>query len=270
VLTATSLNLFSVSTFLSNKEQTVKETIDVLLAAYNGKSKDFTFDVGVKLLSFVQFIDEMVERDSVLTNSIKLVDQYLNKGKVTDKKRQAEIIRLKKVRDHMVIDNLLFAMKTGDKKQSEMVANIPFVSSADVVNSFFYGQESGVNVSENIGNSALMIATELENIPVLGYIQNTPNLGVYSEGRLDVALYSSVIVAIDYSNIVLYNTPEIANILNIENIGNISAVASIVTIENIVGDGFGNVVESAPIDLFSATNGTVFNSEAIVSIIEPN
>jgi hypothetical protein len=256
------------SDFLKNKEETVKTTVEILLAAYNGKSKEITFDVGVKLLSFVQFIDEMVARDSVLTNSIKLVDQYISKGKVTDKKRQAEITRLKKVRDHMVIDNLLFAARTGDKKQSEMVASMPLSSSSDIISGFVTVQSSGTGFAENIPTNQAV--SELENLPELGVFLNLPNIGVYGEGRLDNAVTNNSIVTIGSNNYVTYNIPTYNNVLQLNDVvSNVSPVASANTLDNLIGEGYSNVLSSAPIDLFGSTTGTIFNSDVIGILIEP-
>lgn len=112
------------TTFLKNNKETVKNTCEVLLAAYNGKQKTLEFDPGIKILTFVQFIDQMLDRDSVLSQAIILVDQHISGQKTAGKEHQSQLAKLKQSRDYMVLDNLFIAIKTGDKKQRETALSL--------------------------------------------------------------------------------------------------------------------------------------------------
>ncbi|MHC1706403.1 MAG: hypothetical protein AB9842_02650 [Bacteroidales bacterium] len=248
------------SDFLKNNNETIKSTIDILIAAYNGKSKEYTFDVGVRILGFVQFMDESIKRDSVLTTAIRLVDQFITKEKVTDKKRQAALNKLKQVRDKMIIDNLLFAMKTGDKKQADMVASMPLGSAGDnisnIVLSSGYPEAAA---AETIGNI-------VANTPIGVATMDAVQLGSYSEGRYSSAVYGSTYVAVS-DNVVYRQVDNIANAIGVSAVANITVGSAGIGLAEVIGVGYSNVVGSAPLGVFGSSTGTIFNSDNIGLIV---
>ncbi|MHC1706511.1 MAG: hypothetical protein AB9842_03195 [Bacteroidales bacterium] len=263
------------SAFLQNHKETIQTTVEVLLAAYNGKQNEYTFDVGVKILGFVQFIDEMVKRDSVLTTAIHLVDQYITKEKITDKKRQATLNRLKQVRDKMVIDNLLFAMKTGDRKQSDMVASIPFVCSADEIRNILSvptNVESSASTvgSAQVASSGNVVGTAaVLGIPVLAVVYNTTSIGSYGTDRFDAAVYGTAVFLVHEDDRIVRNGPTLCSELGLDNVATIKSLDNAPTIANIIGVGYSNVFVSAVDDFIGSSDGTIFSAE-IGNVFEEN
>lgn len=247
--------------FLDNKKETVDNTIKILLAAYSGKSKEFTFDVGVKLLNFVQFIDEMVQRDSVLTTAIQLVDNYISQEKGSDKKRKAEIHRLKIVRDKMVIDNLLFAMKTGDKKQAKKVSTMKMLSNVEDIKSMVLSNPSGTTLG-------VEIPIILNQDPSFGAFLNQPGFGVYGASRFDAAAGQHAIVSIDASNNVFRVTNEINTAVGLNQVV-IDSHPGSVNLVDLTATAYNSAVQNISSGVVINGVGTVFNAETIDNVFVP-
>ncbi|MEI6577314.1 MAG: hypothetical protein WCO63_14145 [Bacteroidota bacterium] len=165
------------SSFLGNNLPVVKATCEILLAAYNGKKQDLSGDVGFKMLSFVQLVDELVKRDSVLNTAIKYVDEYISKDNASGQKQKEQLIRMKQIRDHMVLENLMFAVKTGDKKHGKIAASHTLLSSGEYLNDVLTGKDI-----DNIG-------FEFKNDGPLGSFMNEGNLSSFmNDGNLSSSL----------------------------------------------------------------------------------
>ncbi|MEI6577312.1 MAG: hypothetical protein WCO63_14135 [Bacteroidota bacterium] len=257
------------SSFLGNSLVTVKATCEILLSAYNGKKQDLSGDVGFKMLSFVQVVDEMVQRDSVLNAAIRCVDEYISNDHSTDKKRIDQITRMKQIRDHMVLDNLMFAVKTGDKKHGKAAASFTMLSVGESLNSVLTGKDQGIGsaviqssqgpVGAVLTNSSVSNQLNLRNT-VLGVnlIQGVP-LGVFNANRIDAVLISSSLISANAIN---------SNVVGIIFGMNMNVVLSSIGLAAIISSA---QLNNAPLGvLLYSSLQNVYSSSQVMSMYQSN
>jgi len=115
-------NLEDFSTFLENNVSKISEAQQVLYKIYLGKEQNVKEDVGARLANFVNFVIQMLERDSIIDNTIQRIE---NKIKTYPQNNLSkELLALRKLRDRIVVDNFLYGVAIGDSKKIEYTSNL--------------------------------------------------------------------------------------------------------------------------------------------------
>ncbi|HRY34093.1 MAG TPA: hypothetical protein P5531_14095 [Bacteroidales bacterium] len=113
------------SDFVGNNFGLLKSTTDLLGKCYFSGTKEISEDVGSQLISYVNFIDQFLRRDTAFDHAITALNHYIDKGTSVDARRRQQIEALKLIRDQMVVDNLLVGINTGDQEKINFIAGLP-------------------------------------------------------------------------------------------------------------------------------------------------
>lgn len=238
------------SDFINNSLPMMKTTNEMLADCYYNSKKDMSMDVGFQLLNFVNFIDQFLQRDSVFEKAITKMDKYILADKSIDKKHKEQVASLKKIRDKMVIDNLLFAANTGDKKKYEFCSNQVLYNVESVKNiiaatalevSYIASQTS----YSNIGNSPNL--NNLYSIN-LGSFQSNVLIPAASVTQLGYLISSSA----NTNSVIILNKPTFNNIASNQSLNSYANMP----LSNLVNSAanFSNISSGLSCQILTASN----------------
>ncbi len=235
------------SDFIGNNIPLMKKTNDILAESYSNPNKDLTLDVGFQLYSFISFIDQFVERDSVLDMAIEKLNKYLATDKGMDAKRKAEVAKLKKLKDRMVIDNLLFAYNTGDKKKYEYCTK-QVVGTSETIGTIRYATEYA-STSPGVVAFCNTVCSFPTAASIVGSINTAPTIGTEP-------VINTVIIANVFG-------PDVVKAVETNNVGYAINKPFGVAICNVP---FGNVFSSSAPGIFNYAEvaGTIVNGSSPV------
>ncbi|MHC1706964.1 MAG: hypothetical protein AB9842_05520 [Bacteroidales bacterium] len=152
------------SEYITNNIPLMNKTNGMLADCYYQSKNELPKDAGSQLLSFISFVDQFLQRDSVFDQTIQNLDKYIQADRSKDKKRKTQVTNLRNIRDKMVIDNLLFAVNTGDEKKYEY-------SSAQTL--------YNVNTIKSVNGAGNLNVGDVCNSPVIKALTSSPNLQVF-------------------------------------------------------------------------------------------
>ncbi len=124
--------------FIRNNNQTLANTIKLLNGFYTGKEADQSADVEKNLRDFHNYVKTLCDRDSILEVSLKSMDKFMLTTK-TLKDRKSELVRLKSIRDQLLIKGLQFGALIDDKAFAAWVMNFAIHGQQELQN--FLAQE---------------------------------------------------------------------------------------------------------------------------------
>jgi len=102
------------SDFIKNNNKTLSTTIRMLTAFYLKDNSDESSDVENNLRAFGTYVNNLNERDSVLEQALKSMDNFLLTNK-TLQARKTEISSLKSIRDQLLIKGIQLSGMLQDK-----------------------------------------------------------------------------------------------------------------------------------------------------------
>ncbi len=117
-----SKNLSDFASFINNNIEKTAATQNVLYNIYLKKEKTGTEDVGSKLANFVNYVLQLMERDSVMENTINRLNNYLASTPQVKGNLGKQLKKLQSLRDKIIVDTFLYGTVLGDKKKSEFAA----------------------------------------------------------------------------------------------------------------------------------------------------
>ncbi|MDY0079993.1 MAG: hypothetical protein RBR95_05360 [Ignavibacteriaceae bacterium] len=117
-----SKNLSDFASFIDNNIEKTAATQNVLYNIYLKKEKTGTEDVGSKLANFVNYVLQLMERDSVMENTINRLNNYLASTPQVKGNLGKQLKKLQSLRDKIIVDTFLYGTVLGDKKKSEFAA----------------------------------------------------------------------------------------------------------------------------------------------------
>jgi len=103
------------NSFLKNNNPTIANTTRMLAAFLLRDTIAQSMDIEKNLRDFSNYVNQVNQKDSVLTMSLARIDSYLV-GNKTLQKKDAEIRNLKAIRDQLVIKSTQFMALTGNKQ----------------------------------------------------------------------------------------------------------------------------------------------------------
>ena len=117
-----SKNLSDFASFIDNNVEKTAATQNVLYNLYLKKEKSGTEDVGSKLANFVNYVLQMMERDSVMENTITRLNNYIASNPQVKGNLSKQLKKLQSLRDKIIVDTFLYGTVVGDKKKSDFAA----------------------------------------------------------------------------------------------------------------------------------------------------
>lgn len=117
-----SKNLSDFASFIDNNIEKTAATQNVLYNIYLKKEKTGTEDVGSKLANFINYVLQLMERDSVMENTINRLNNYLASTPQVKGNLGKQLKKLQSLRDKIIVDTFLYGTVLGDKKKSEFAA----------------------------------------------------------------------------------------------------------------------------------------------------
>jgi len=103
------------SSFLKNNNPTIANTTRMLAAFLLRDTVAQSMDIERNLRDFANYVNQVNQKDSVLSMSLAKIDDYLV-GNKTLQKKDEEIRNLKAIRDQLVIKSAQFMALTGNKQ----------------------------------------------------------------------------------------------------------------------------------------------------------
>jgi hypothetical protein len=120
------------SDFIKNNNKTLGNTISMLTGFYLKDSTDMSQDVEKNLRDFGTYVNNLNEKDSVLSMALLSMDNFMLTNK-TLQDRKTEIARLKSIRDQLLLQGIQLAGILSNKEQvSSMISYA--LSSQDKLN----------------------------------------------------------------------------------------------------------------------------------------
>lgn len=104
------------SDFIKNNNKTLGNTISMLTGFYQKDSTDFSQDVEKNLRDFGAYVNNLNEKDSVLSQALLSMDNFMLTNK-TIQDSKIEIARLKSIRDQLLLNGIQLAGILGNKEQ---------------------------------------------------------------------------------------------------------------------------------------------------------
>lgn len=104
------------SDFIKNNNKTLGNTISMLTGFYQKDNTDFSQDVEKNLRDFGAYVNNLNEKDSVLSQALLSMDNFMLTNK-TIQDRKTEIARLKSIRDQLLLNGIQLAGILGNKEQ---------------------------------------------------------------------------------------------------------------------------------------------------------
>ena len=136
------------SSFIKNNNTTIANTTRMLAAFMLRDTLAQSMDIEKNLRDFANYVNQVNEKDSVLTIALTRIDSYLI-GNKTLQKKEDEIRNLKAIRDQLVIKSTQFMALTGNKQGIGSMLSYVVSSQA---------QYSGVSVLSGIQESRIVQA----------------------------------------------------------------------------------------------------------------
>ncbi|TRZ70002.1 MAG: hypothetical protein D4R97_08945 [Bacteroidetes bacterium] len=145
------------STFLKNNSKTLATTTRMLAAFLLQDTLSGSMDIEQNIRDFGNYVNQVNQKDSVLTVSLARLDSYLV-GNKTLQKKDEEIRNLKAIRDQLVIKSTQFMALTGNKPGLGSMLNYAMQSQA---------QFSGIGALNRVvdGSSAALSKIGVQEIP---------------------------------------------------------------------------------------------------------
>jgi hypothetical protein len=104
------------SDFIKNNNKILGNTISILTGFYLKDSTDFSQDVEKNLRDFGAYVNNLNEKDSVLSQALLSMDNFMLTNK-TIQDRKTEIARLKSIRDQLLLKGIQLAGILSNKEQ---------------------------------------------------------------------------------------------------------------------------------------------------------
>jgi hypothetical protein len=104
------------SDFIKNNNKTLGTTISMLSGFYLKDTTDLSQDVEKNLRDFGAYVNNLNEKDSVLSQALLSMDNFMLTNK-TIQARKTEIARLKSIRDQLLVKSIQMAGILGNKEQ---------------------------------------------------------------------------------------------------------------------------------------------------------
>jgi len=104
------------SDFIKNNNKTLGNTISMLTGFYLKDSTDFSQDVEKNLRDFGAYVNNLNEKDSVLSQALLSMDNFMLTDK-TIQDRKTEIARLKSIRDQLLLKGIQLGGILNNKEQ---------------------------------------------------------------------------------------------------------------------------------------------------------
>jgi len=117
-----SKNLADFAAFIDNNVEKTAATQNVLYKLYVKKEKTGTEDVGSKLANFVNYVLQLMDRDSVMENTITRLNNYIASNPQVKGNLGKQLKQLQSLRDKIIVDTFLYGTVVGDKKKSDFAA----------------------------------------------------------------------------------------------------------------------------------------------------
>ncbi len=99
---------------LKNSGKNIQSIVEMLADFYYNRNSDKSVDVDSKLASFANFVNQMVERDSIFETIIADIDKTV-KNSIESKGRSEQINKLQEIRDKMLYTSLIYAANMRDE-----------------------------------------------------------------------------------------------------------------------------------------------------------
>lgn len=100
---------------LKNSGKNIQSIVEMLADFYYKRNSDKSVDIESKLVSFGNFVNQMVERDSIFETIIADIDKTV-KNSIESKGRSEKIKKLKEIRDKMLYTSLIYAANMRDEE----------------------------------------------------------------------------------------------------------------------------------------------------------
>jgi len=118
-----SKNLADFAAFIDNNVEKTAATQNVLYKLYVKKEKTGTEDVGSKLANFVNYVLQLMDRDSVMENTITRLNNYIASNPQVKGNLGKQLKQLQSLRDKIIVDTFLYGTVVGDKKKTDFAGN---------------------------------------------------------------------------------------------------------------------------------------------------
>jgi len=99
---------------LKNSGKNIQSIVEMLADFYYKRNSDKSVDVDSKLVSFANFVNQMMERDSIFETIIADIDKTV-KNSIESKGRSEQIKKLQEIRDKMLYTSLIYAANMRDE-----------------------------------------------------------------------------------------------------------------------------------------------------------
>ncbi|MDQ1265182.1 MAG: hypothetical protein QG635_332 [Bacteroidota bacterium] len=142
------------SLFIGNHIDPIRIFTDNLIEIHKGGKIDKTIDFEAKISNFINFVSQLMHRDSIVEETIAEIDNSIK----TDKAKKFQLAKLKEIRDILVMDDLIYALYIGDKHKlqfslNQSVSNITGTINSYVQSSIYSGIKSNqIHSSSDLNN----------------------------------------------------------------------------------------------------------------------
>ncbi|MFA5727455.1 MAG: hypothetical protein WC886_07440 [Saccharofermentanaceae bacterium] len=219
------------SDFIKNNNKTLRTTISMLTGFYLKDQSDESADVEKNLRDFGTYVVNLNEKDSILNQALRTLDNYLLTTK-TLKNKKEELANLKSIRDQLLISGIQLSGMLQDKplcgtlcsyalsSQSQMNALMKQEGFGKVI---LVGAQQKLNMANNQGklenaiiNSQISFGSALQ----IGEIIEAQKLGIVVESKgadLGAALQGQL-------QVIIYNRPDLQFV-----VGNIAELQKVLS-----------------------------------------
>lgn len=105
--------------FLKNNNQELLKTINMLTEVYNDTVSENSFDIEQNLQNYLTYVTKMKSQDDVIQELVRKTDVWIAQSKkIMD---QADIERIKQMRDEILVADFYNAIVMNDKKKLDVV-----------------------------------------------------------------------------------------------------------------------------------------------------
>jgi len=171
---------------LKNSGKNIQTIVEMLADFYYKRSTDKSIDIESKLVGFANFVNQMVERDSIFETIIADIDKTV-KNSIESKGRSEQIKKLQEIRDKMLYTSLIYAANMRDKEMIIRCAGLDVYK----VDNIQLSQETANVVNTAMVKCVKEIHLGFSNIPVLtGLVEPIQNINFFQE-TINLALTKS-------------------------------------------------------------------------------
>jgi len=183
--------LTSYNTFLKNNTTTIANTTRMLAAFLLNDTASGSMDIEKNLKDFANYVNQVNDKDSVLTIALVKLDHFIIGNKALQK-NTAEIRNLKAIRDQLVIKSTQFMAMTGNKQGIGSMLNYVVSSQS---------QFSGIGALKEIEDASRVVQSKLNLIEAPGARVNSATLC----GGFSLSSFINSMGSKDNLNLVLYD-----------------------------------------------------------------